>query len=98
MNISTEYVEEMLHALRISNTEASSAEVEDLISAAVADLGRQGVKTIDLDDALTKQAVKLYCKAHYGYDKDTERFDAAYTALSAGMALCGDYDGSDDDA
>lgn len=100
MSISTEYIEEMLHALRISNTEASSSEVEDLISAAVADLGRQGVKSIDLDDPLTKQAIKLYCKAHYGYDKDMERFEAAYVSLSAAMSLCGDYDsdGSDGNA
>ena len=92
MEISQEFIEEMLDALRVSQTEESEAEVTSLCQVALADLRRQGVDVIDIDDPLTKQAVKLYCKAHYGYDNNTERFDAAYVSLSAAMSLCGDYD------
>lgn len=92
MEISQEFIEEMLDALRVSQTEESEAEVSSLCQVALADLRRQGVDVIDIDDPLIKQAVKLYCKAHYGYDNNTERFDAAYVSLSAAMSLCGDYD------
>ena len=40
---------------------------------------------------LCKQALKLYCKGHYGYDKDQTTFRAAYAALRDSMALSGDY-------
>lgn len=92
MSISAAYISEMCRAVRVSETETSTEEITGLIEAAAADLSRQGVDTIDLDDPLVKQAVKLYCKAHYGYDSNTERFDAAYVSLSAAMSLCGDYD------
>lgn len=92
MSISAAYISEMCRAVRVSETETSTEEITGLIEAAAADLSRQGVDTIDLDDPLTKQAVKLYCKAHYGYDNNTERFDSAYVSLSAAMSLCGDYD------
>lgn len=92
MEISDELLEELFHALRVSKTEAIETEITSLCLVAVADLKRQGVDIVNLDDPLVKQAVKLYCKAHYGYDKDTERFDLAYTSLSAAMSLCGDYD------
>ena len=92
MSVSAAYISEMCRAVRVSETETSTKEITELIEAAAADLSRQGVDTIDLDDPLTKQAVKLYCKAHYGYDNNTERFDAAYVSLSAAMSLCGDYD------
>ncbi len=83
MSVSAAYISEMCRAVRVSETETSTKEITELIEAAAADLSRQGVDTIDLDDPLTKQAVKLYCKAHYGYDNNTERFDAAYVSLSA---------------
>lgn len=85
------FLEQMIAAVRVNETDLSRDEVTDLIYAAVNDLSRQGVRAIDLNDALTKQAVKLYCKGSYGYDADT-RFLEAYENLSAAMALCGDYD------
>lgn len=85
----------MLNAIRVSSTELSIEEVTDLIYAAANDINRQGVKVIDLEDPLTNQAVKLYIKANYGYDADHDRFRVAYEALSASMALSGDYEGDD---
>ena len=92
MTISSEYLSEMIRAVRVSETETSREEVTLLIESAAADLGRRGGDLIDLDDPLTKQAVRLYCKGHYGYDKDSERFQKAYEALADGMSLSGDYD------
>lgn len=98
MEITDEFLEEMIHALRVSQTEEVEMEVTSLCLVALSDLKRQGVDIISLGDPMTKQAVKLYCKAHYGYDNNAERFEAAYVSLSAAMSLCGDYDGSDTNA
>lgn len=90
--VSLDLVDEIAAAIRVKITEYSILEITSLIQAGAADLSRQGVDIIDLDDPLTKQAIKLYCKAHYGYDQNVERFLMAYEALSAGMSLSGDYD------
>lgn len=89
--VENEYLLEMIRSVRVADTEVSRQEVTDLILAAAVDLNRQGVKNVDLDEPLTKQAVKLYCKGNYGYDEGG-RFQKAYEALSAAMALSGDYD------
>ena len=90
--VSPGLINEMAAAIRVNVTEHSSQEITSLIQAGAADLNRQGVDNIDLADPLTKQALKLYCKAHYGYDQNSDRFLMAYEALSAGMSLSGDYD------
>ena len=93
--ISESYMIEMLRAVRVSRSATSEEEVDLLIQAAGADLNRRGVNIVDPEDPLTKQAIKLYCKGHYGYDKDSERFQKAYEALADGMSLSGDYEGGD---
>lgn len=90
--ISEEYIAAIIRAVRVSDTPTSREEITRLIHAALADMQRQGVDRIDPEDPLTKQAVVLYCKAHYGYDKDSDRFAVAYASLAASMSLCGDYD------
>lgn len=88
---STDFTNDMLCALRVKPNDRAVKEVTDLIMAAEADLQGQGVDHIDLSDPLTKQAIKLYCKAHYGYDDNSEKYLAAYQALSLSMALLSDY-------
>ena len=78
-------------AVRVTATEKALAEITDLANAALLDLKRQGVNKLDIDDPLIFQAVKLYVKGHYGYDKDSARFDDGYRSLSAGIALCDEY-------
>lgn len=90
--VSSDFVDEIAAAIRVNMTEYSLLEITSLIQAGAADLNRQGVDILDLADPLTKQALKLYCKAHYGYDQNADRFLMAYEALSAGMSLSGDYD------
>lgn len=83
------FVESLMTALRVKS-DSAKPEIEDLIEACVADLRISGV-IVREGDPLCKQAIKLYCKANYGYDKDTERFKASYEALKDSMALSGDF-------
>lgn len=61
------------------------------VLACCADLRLSGVVKTDLDDPLIQQAVKLYCKAHFGYEEDSEKFQRAYDALKASLSLSGEY-------
>lgn len=73
-----------------AKSNAANEEIRDLICAAEADMKKEGIVGT-ADDPLYLQALVLYCKANYGYDKDTERFSDAYNSLKISMALCGDY-------
>ncbi len=87
--ISDELLEKLARSVRIKS-ESAKEEVRDLAEACILDLEIAGVYVID-EDPLCEQAIKLYCKAHYGYDEDSERFGVAYAALRDSMALSGDY-------
>ena len=90
-------VKTLMDAVRVKS-QAASEEVSGLLAACLKDLEIAGVCITDMDDPLFKQAAKLYCKANYGYDKDSEKFRAAYAALKDAMALSGDYrEGGDAD-
>lgn len=90
MAINEELIEKLMRAVRVKS-QASEEEVKDLVGACKEDLKIAGVYVTDENDPLCKQAIKLYCKANYGYDKDSERFRAAYETLRDSMALSGDY-------
>ena len=52
-----------------------NAEITGLIEACKLDLNSAGVKVVDETDALTKHAIILYAKGHFGYDnEEAERF------------------------
>lgn len=87
---SEEFIDDMKRAVRVMNGDANE-EIKDLIEAAVQDMSMAGVVSKGEKDPLSRQAIKLYCKAHYGYDKDTEKFLTAYQALVDSMALSGEY-------
>lgn len=78
------------NAIRVKSSSVDT-EVEDLISACKKEMELSGVYITDEADALAKQAIKLYCKAHYGYDDKIEQFQKAYEALRDSMALSGEY-------
>jgi len=84
-------IADLMKAVR-ATSDVAKAEVDDLANAALLDMNMRGVYPVELD-GLVKQAIKLYCKSNYGYDKDTDRFQKAYEALVASMALSGDYVG-----
>lgn len=90
MDISRGITEQLMKFVRVKSN-AATEEINVLAEACVKDLEIAGVYCDDEDDALYLQALRLYCKAHYGYDKDNEKFKAAYAALKDSMALSGDY-------
>lgn len=91
MELDRELMSDLMAAVRVKNTNAKT-EIEDLIEACKIQLRIGGVYEPKGDDPLYKQAIKLYCKAYYGYDKDSEKFAAAFAALRDSMALSGDYE------
>ena len=94
--ISNELLEKLARSVRVMS-ESAKEEIKELAEACVLDLEIAGVYVID-EDPLCEQAMKLYCKAHYGYDEDSERFGAGYSALKDAMALSGDYQKKDGDS
>lgn len=77
-------------ALRIK-TVAFDSELEDLITAALADLGLAGVITDDTTDPLVIRAVITYCKLHFGESSDPDRLKAAYDEQKAQMQMATGY-------
>ena len=79
--------------LRISSNKMGD-ELEQTIDACKLDLQNSGVKNLDSSDPLIQQAVKLYCKAQFGYDDSADsagKFAEAYEHLKTALSLSGDY-------
>ncbi|UZT82142.1 head-tail connector protein [Caproicibacterium sp. BJN0003] len=76
--------------LRITSNSLDD-EILQTMSACIIDLQNSGVNRIDTEDFLIQQAIKLYCKSQFGYDKDAEKFSQAYEHLKASLSLSGDY-------
>lgn len=79
-----------------SMSDSSNEEVDDLIESCRKELEMAGVYG-DEEDPTYYQAVVLYCKANYGYDEDSERFEHAFKSLRDAMSLSGDYDKEEGD-
>ena len=77
-------------ALRIT-TAAFDTEIEDLISAALADLGLAGIAKLDETDPLILRAVTTYCRANFGSPDDYDRLKAAYDEQKAQMQVATGY-------
>lgn len=82
-------IDELKRNIRVKS-ETAKEEIEGLVLSCKKDLEIVGVYG-SLGDPLYFQAVKLYCKANYGYDENAERFREAYESLRDSMALSGDY-------
>lgn len=77
--------------LRISSDVFDEAEIQPLIDAALKELERRGVVNQPAEDPLIFRAVVFYCKAHFGFDKDGSRYEAAFDKLADALALSGEY-------
>lgn len=77
-------------AIRVK-ADSANTEIAGLISSCKKELELSGVYITDENDALAKQVIILYCKAHYGYDEKAEQFQKSYEALRDSMSLSGDY-------
>lgn len=85
-------IDSVKNALRITTSDMDD-DIKDLICAAKADLRISGVKVILDTDPLVIQAVKLYCKAHFGDNDSNNKFLNAYQALKISMSLAGEFRG-----
>lgn len=83
-------LEKVKLALRIT-TAAFDSEIEDLISAALADLGIAGVEDADETDPLIIRAVITYCKANFGEPDEYDRLKSAYDEQKAQLQMATGY-------
>lgn len=82
-------LEKVKLALRIKTT-AFDEEIQDLIAAALADLGIAGVIAPE-DDPLITRAVITYCKLNFGEPDNPERLQASYNEQKAQMQTATGY-------
>lgn len=75
-------------ALRIKTT-AFDAELQQLINAALIDLGFGGVSSDVLEenhDAIINQAIITYCKMNFGLPEDYDRLKRSYDEQKAQLS------------
>lgn len=77
-------------ALRIT-TDAFDDEIQDLINAALADLGIAGITNLDEADALIKRAVITFCRVNFGEPDDYDRMKASYDEQKAQLQTATGY-------
>lgn len=83
-------LEKVKLALRIT-TAVFDSEIEDLISAALADLGIAGVIALDETDPLIIRAVTTYCRANFGTPDEYERLKTSYDEQKAQLQTATGY-------
>lgn len=79
-------------ALRISYPDFD-AELNDLIDAALADLGIAGAngENVVTTDALTIRAIITFCKLNFGEPEDYDRLKASYDEQKAQLRMATGY-------
>lgn len=66
-------------------------EIQELIDAALADLGIAGVTEYGENDPLVLTAVKTYCRMHFGSPDDYDRLAASYDAQKGALQIATGY-------
>lgn len=72
----------------------NNAEINDLIAAAKSELKLAGVVEVKVNDAtdpLIKIAITNYCKANFGYDDNSDRFQSIFESIKRALTLSEDY-------
>lgn len=85
-------LEKVKLALRIKS-QAFDSEIEDLIAAALADLGLAGVtaaQELEADPLITR-AVVTYCRANFGEPEDYDRMKKSYDEQKAQLSMATGY-------
>lgn len=84
----------MLEAVKLAmaiTTDAYDSELQDLIEAALLDLGVAGVKSTLTEDKMVQRAVITYCRMMFHSPADFENLRWAYEALKGQMAISTGY-------
>lgn len=76
-------------SLRIKHSKLDD-DIQDDINACQQNLNMAGIIWKE-DDALIRQAVKLYCRWQYNFEGEANRYKEAYDSLKVALALSGDY-------
>lgn len=87
-------LEKVKYAMRIDEEE-HDMELQDLIETSKALLKEAGIdeeKLIDTDPLIRKACI-LYCKAHFGYDDNRERFAKSFDNMLIHISLLTSYRG-----
>lgn len=85
-------LEKVKLALRIKS-QAFDSEIEDLIAAALADLGLAGVtaaQELEADPLITR-AVVTYCRINFGEPEDYDRMKKSYDEQKAQLSMATGY-------
>ena len=85
-------LEKVKLALRIKS-QAFDSEIEDLIAAALADLGLAGVTAAQYQEAdpLITRAVVTYCRINFGEPEDYDRMKKSYDEQKAQLSMATGY-------
>ncbi len=84
----------MLEAVKLAmaiTTDAYDSELQDLIDAALLDLGVAGVDNTLTEDKMVQRAVITYCRMMFHSPADFENLRWAYEALKGQMAISTGY-------
>lgn len=92
--MATTIIDTLRMALRIEST-ALDSEIEDNLSACLADLARVGITAISTADPVIIRLAVLYEKEAFDFMRDGERFGRAYAFMRDGVSLSGDYNGEE---
>lgn len=83
-------LEKVKTSLRIT-TDDFNDEVLDLIQACLADLTTAGVIVPETNDILILQAVKTFCRAHFGIPDNYDKLKASYDEQKAQLSMKSGY-------
>ena len=83
-------LEKVKLALRIT-TDAFDMELNDLIKAAVQDLGIAGVDSDHGVDEIITRAIITYCKLNFGEPDEYDRLKASYDEQKAQLSMATGY-------
>jgi len=82
----TTILEKVKTCLRIT-TDDFDDEVSDLIEACKQDLATAGVVVPNENDILILQAIKTYCRAHFGIPENYDKLKASYDEQKAQLSM-----------
>ncbi len=77
-------------ALRITSR-AYDKDLEDLIAAALDDLGIAGIDKTQTNAPLLQRAVVTYCRAHFGSPADYDRLKSSYDEQKAQLQMASGF-------
>lgn len=83
-------VEKVKRTLRLT-TNVFDDDIEDLIDAALGDLGIAGVDNLDDSDPMIIRAIETYCKLHFGEPEEADRLKRSYDEQKAQLSTNSRY-------